>query len=96
MRVVEGEHLQVGETVEVEDLLEGADLVAGDVEIGELCQLVQAGLNVLDVVAADPQLLQRFQIVEILESVDLVVAQPQSLQLCEGAQTLNLLDEIVR
>jgi hypothetical protein len=36
MWVIEGENLQVGQPVEVEHLLEAADLVATDVQIGEL------------------------------------------------------------
>ena len=36
MRVIEREDLQVGESVEIEYLFEAADLVATDVQVGEL------------------------------------------------------------
>lgn len=55
--VVEGQYLKVGEAIKIEDFLEATDLVAADVKIMERHKIVQAGLNTVDLVSSNPELL---------------------------------------
>lgn len=55
--VVEGQYLKVGEAIQIEDFLEATDLVATDVKIMERHKIVQAGLNAVDLVSSNPELL---------------------------------------
>lgn len=55
--VVEGQYLKVGEAIQIEDFLEATDLVAADVKIMERHKIVQAGLNAVDLVSSNPELL---------------------------------------
>ena len=96
MRIVEGEDLEIWQSIEVQHFLEAADLVACDVQIGKVNQGVKTGLDRVYLISRDPQLLQTHQSFEILDGLYLVVADPQSLQVDEPAEALDGFDVIVR
>ena len=80
VRVVERELFEIGQAVEVEDFFEGADLVAGEVEVGELGQGVEGGFDAFDGVGSDPELFQRLEPGQTLQHFNKIVADPQRLQ----------------
>jgi hypothetical protein len=76
VRIVEGEDFQVGEPVQIEYLLETADLITCNVQVSEINESVQACLDGIDLVASDPQLLQTREPIQILDCIDFVIADP--------------------
>ena len=53
MRIVEGADAQAGQSVEVQDLLEVADPVRGEIQLAQGDQAVQSDANLLDVITSD-------------------------------------------
>ena len=93
--IVEGQHFQIGQTVEVEHLLEAADFVATDVEVNQTDQVIEAGLDGVDLVASNPQLFQIDKRVQVFNALNFVITNPEGLHVGEVVEPLDVADAVV-
>ena len=97
VRVAEGERLEVAEAREVRDVLEIADEVGREVEVGERQIVVERVADEGDLVAREPQRRQLRERLEPLDPRQPVVVHPQRAQLLEVLQhvRVHLLDAVL-
>lgn len=93
--VIEGEHFEVGQPVQVQNFFEGADFVTADVEVSEAGEGVQAGLDGVDLVASDPQFPEVDKVVQVFKDVNFVIADPEDFEVGEAFEALDGLDGVM-
>ena len=95
MGIVEGQHFQIRQAVEVEHLLEATNFVATDVEVNQTDQVIEAGLNGIDLVASNPQLFQIDKCVQVFNALNFVITNPEGLHIGEVVEPLDVADAVV-
>ena len=93
--IIEGQHFQVRQTVEVEDLLEAANFVATDIEVNQADQVIKAGLDGVDLIASNPQLFQIDKGVEVFDALNFVITNPKGLNIGEVVEPLDIADVVM-